>query len=72
MKIATIGPDGLAVAELDGSRQDVDLSLLKSVQPGDYVIVHAGYAIEKLNEEEARKQLELFRELAAIWTLDET
>jgi hydrogenase expression/formation protein HypC len=67
MKIASIGPDRLAVAELDGSRQDVDLSLLTSVQPGDYVIVHAGYAIEKLNEDEARKQLELFRELAAIW-----
>jgi hydrogenase maturation factor len=31
---------------------------------GDYVIIHAGFAIEKFNIEEAEKQLELFRELA--------
>lgn len=67
MKIALIRDDGLAVADLEGSQTDVDLSLVSDVAVGDYVIVHAGYAIEKLNAAEARERLALFAELAAVW-----
>lgn len=67
MKIAQIGADGQAVGDLDGMQQNVDLSLVSDVKVGDYVIVHAGYAIEKLDQAEAQQQLELFRELAAAW-----
>lgn len=67
MKIAQIGPDGMAVADLDGARQDVDLSLVGEVKVGDYVIIHAGYAIEKLNEAAAAEQVALFRELTEVW-----
>ncbi len=67
MKIAQIGADGMAVADLDGARQDVDLSLINEVRVGDYVIIHAGYAIEKLHEAEAAEQVALFRELTEAW-----
>ena len=51
-------------AEVDfgGVIRSVNLSLV-SAKVGDYVIVHAGYAIEVLDKEEAEKTLELFREL---------
>ncbi|MCX5727741.1 MAG: HypC/HybG/HupF family hydrogenase formation chaperone, partial [Nitrospirae bacterium] len=53
MKIAQIGADGLGVADLEGACHEVDLSLVGPVRVGDYVIIHAGYAIEKLDEGEA-------------------
>jgi hydrogenase expression/formation protein HypC len=65
MKIARVGADGPAVADLDGAQHEVDLSLVPGVKVGDYVIIHAGYAIEKLDETEALERLALFRELAS-------
>ena len=51
------------VAELGGSRVKMRLDLLPDAQVGDYVLVHAGFAIEKLDEEEARKTLDVLDEL---------
>lgn len=51
-----------AVAEVDGITRAVNILLLPDVKKGDYVMVHAGFAIEKVNREEAEKTLELFRE----------
>jgi hydrogenase expression/formation protein HypC len=45
-------------AELDGVTRTVSLALLDSAAPGDYVLIHAGFAIAKLDEEEARLTLE--------------
>ncbi|MFA6290902.1 MAG: HypC/HybG/HupF family hydrogenase formation chaperone [Victivallales bacterium] len=65
MKIVSVKPDGrTGSAEYDGIERDVNLTLVDKLQVGDYVIIHAGFAIEKFNVEEAEKQLELFRELA--------
>ena len=64
MQITAIEPDGSGVAELEGSRYAVDLSLIDNPRPGDYVIVHAGFAIEKLDEQEAAERIGLFEELA--------
>ena len=50
--------------ELGGARINVGLDLVDDVKPGDYLIIHAGFALEKLDEEEARKRLSLFEELA--------
>jgi hydrogenase expression/formation protein HypC len=51
------------VVELGGVRKAVSLDLLEDVAAGDYVIVHAGFAIEKLKPDEAQKTLDLFKEL---------
>jgi hydrogenase expression/formation protein HypC len=56
------------VAEIAGVRREVALDLVQA-RLGDYLIVHAGYAIEVLDEEEANKTLALLREYAA--SLDE-
>jgi len=65
MRIAEIRTDGSAIGDLDGVRHEVDLSLVPGTRPGQYVIVHAGFAIETLNEREADARLALFEELAA-------
>ena len=67
MQITEIAESGLGVGDLDGSRHVVDLSLLDDPQTGDYVFVHAGYAIEKLDVAEANERLKLFEELAATY-----
>lgn len=46
-----------------GTKVRVDFSLLEEVRPGDWVIIHAGFAISKLDEEEAQETLSLLREI---------
>jgi len=65
MKLVEIDGDRAGLAELDGVRRPVDLSLVSDPRLGDYVIVHAGFAIETLDPREAEERLALFAELAA-------
>jgi hydrogenase expression/formation protein HypC len=43
-----------AVCEIDGVRREASLMMVDGVSVGDFVIIHAGFAIEKLDEENAR------------------
>ena len=52
-----------AVGEKDGVRRKIRIDLLKDPKVGEYVIVHAGFAIERLNEEQALLDLEVAREV---------
>lgn len=60
--VATLGDD-LALADIGGVRKEISLALVDGVAVGDYVIAHVGYAINKLDAEEAEKTLALFAEL---------
>ena len=62
-----ISKDGnTAVAEIDGVRREASLMLLaEEVNVGDFVIIHAGFAISKLDEDDARETLALMREAFA-------
>jgi hydrogenase expression/formation protein HypC len=51
--------------DASGARIRVALDLVEDVAPGDYVLVHAGYAISSLSAEEAEESLEILRRLAA-------
>ena len=55
-----------AVGERDGVVRKIRLDFIKEPQLGDYVIVHAGFAIEKLSEEEALENIAAARELEAV------
>jgi hydrogenase expression/formation protein HypC len=58
MKIIEV--DGTrATVEMSNVRQECDLSLSPDAKVGDYVIIHAGFAIEILDEEEAQETLDL-------------
>ena len=52
-----------AVVELGGVRKEISLALVDGVVEGDYVIVHVGYALSRLDPEEAAKTLQLFAEI---------
>lgn len=55
--------DDLALADIGGVRKEISLALVNGVELGDYVIAHVGYAINKLDADEAEKTLALFAEL---------
>ncbi len=52
-----------AVVDLAGVRKEISLALVDGVAIGDYVIVHVGYALNKLEPDEAARTLALFAEL---------
>ncbi|MGO9412904.1 MAG: HypC/HybG/HupF family hydrogenase formation chaperone [Spirochaetia bacterium] len=66
MKIEKILDGKKAVVSQGTVSVQVDVSLLENPQPGDHVIVHAGFAIETLSLAEAEERLELFRRMAEL------
>lgn len=63
-KILSIDEQNCAVIDIGGTRREVCLDIVdEQVAIGDYVICHAGFAIHKVNEEEAAEKLALLREL---------
>ncbi len=58
--------DSAAVAEIGGVQRQISLMLLPEANTGDYVIVHAGFAIQILDETEAKKTLELLEQIASL------
>ena len=61
MKIVKILDEGKALVKQDELETEVDLTLIQDPKVGDYVIIHAGYAIDLLDLEEAEERLKLFR-----------
>ena len=60
--ISIEGTEG--VVDFGGVKQKVRVDLIQELQVGDYIIVHTGFAIEKLEEEDALETLRLWEELA--------
>jgi len=57
---------GNAIVNLGGVRKEISLALIDDAAVGEYVIVHVGYALQKLDQEEAERTLELFAELGQL------
>ena len=53
-----------AIVDMGGVRKPISTALLEEVAVGDYVIVHVGFALSRLDPEEAAETLKLFAELA--------
>ncbi len=64
-RVTQIEDSGMGKVDYLGTKVRVNFSLLEDIKPGDWVIVHAGFAISRLDEEEARETLSLLREIAA-------
>ena len=60
VKVIELGAGDTAIVDLGGVRKNISLALLDDVHIGDYVILHVGYALSKLDPEEAAKTLALF------------
>ncbi|HBH47575.1 MAG TPA: HypC/HybG/HupF family hydrogenase formation chaperone [Bacteroidales bacterium] len=61
-KIVKIEGD-IAQASIGGSIIDVGLQLIEKVEIGDYVLVHTGFALEKIDEKEAKETLEMLNDM---------
>ncbi|MCK4780041.1 MAG: HypC/HybG/HupF family hydrogenase formation chaperone [Candidatus Lokiarchaeota archaeon] len=59
-----------ALIDFDGIKQKVIIALIQNPEIGKYVIVHAGYAIEMMNEKDALEAIEQWNELAEEQNLD--
>ena len=53
----------IGTIDMEGTQKEVSLLLQEDVMVGDYVIVHAGFAIHKIDEEEAMESLRVLREI---------
>jgi hydrogenase expression/formation protein HypC len=65
VEISDDGPLRMARVDFGGVRKEACLAYVPEVQLGDYVIVHVGFAISQLDEEEAHKTLEMLRAIDA-------
>jgi len=63
VRVVELRGEDTAVVDLDGIRKEISLALVDGVQVGDYVILHVGYALSRLDPEEAERTLALFAEL---------
>jgi hydrogenase expression/formation protein HypC len=62
-RVVEIQENDVAIVDLGGVRKDISLALVEGVVVGDYVIVHVGYALTRLDAEEAEKTLALMAEV---------
>lgn len=62
-RIVELLPDDQAMIDVSGMRKSISLALVDGIAIGDYVIVHVGYALTRLDPDEADRTLALFAEL---------
>jgi hydrogenase expression/formation protein HypC len=72
VRVIEVRPDQKAVVDLAGVRKEISTALVEDVQPGEYVILHVGYAIGKVDAEEAARTLELFNQLEQAQSAERT
>jgi len=62
-KVVKILNENQALVDFGGVKKAVNTSLVDDVKIGEYLLVHAGYAIQVMDEEEAKKTIEIWKEL---------
>ena len=65
-RVVAIPEPGVALVDLSGVQKRISLALVDDVRPGDYVIVHVGYALTRLDPVEAERTLATFAEAGLV------
>ena len=65
MRIESLEGD-LAVVEIAGARRRISVALLESPSLGDYVLVHAGFAIQKIDQEQAEETIRFLNQIGSV------
>jgi len=65
-RVTDLLPDSMARVEIGGVGKTVSVALVDDLSVGDYVILHVGHALARLDPEEAEKTLALIREMAGL------
>jgi len=63
-EVTKLLPDDMAIVSIDGVSKEISVALIEHPAVGDYVIMHVGYALTKIDPVEAMRTLELLRELS--------
>ena len=71
VRIEELQADDMAMVDIGGIKKSISIALVDDVAVGDYVILHVGYALNKVDAEEAAKTLELFSELIEFREMEE-
>ncbi|GGK57661.1 HypC/HybG/HupF family hydrogenase formation chaperone [Amphritea balenae] len=66
VKVEQIIDTETAIADIGGVRKEINIALIADLNVGDYVILHVGYALNKIDPEEAERTLQLFAELGEL------
>ena len=65
VRIVELLPDDMAKVSLDGVVKTISTALIEAPEVGDYVVLHVGYALAKIDPEEAERTLEMLRQAGA-------
>lgn len=65
-RVTELLPDDMAKVDLAGVIKEVSLALVEDVAVDDYVIVHVGHALQRIDADEAQRTLALIAEMAAL------
>jgi hydrogenase expression/formation protein HypC len=65
-RVVELLPESMARVSLDGVVKTASVALVEDVAVGDYIVLHVGYALAKIDEEEAQRTLALLREAAQL------
>lgn len=71
VQITEIHDGNRALASAGGVIREIDTTLVDDLQVGDYVILHVGYALSRLNEQEAQETLQAMAEIGVLARADE-
>ncbi|MDI6839829.1 MAG: HypC/HybG/HupF family hydrogenase formation chaperone [bacterium] len=66
VQVIEIKENSMAIAEIGGVRREICIALVPGVKIGDWVILHAGFAIQILDEKEAKDTLKLLKEISLL------
>lgn len=69
-EVTELLPEDMARVTLDGVSKEISIALVENVAIGDYVIVHVGYALSKIDPDEAKQTLALLADAAALVEAD--
>lgn len=56
----------MAIVSVGGTKYDASLQMIDGVEVGDYILLHTGFAIQKISEEDARETLKIFEEFEEL------
>jgi hydrogenase expression/formation protein HypC len=65
-RVTELLPDGMAKVSLDGVAKEVSLAFVDDVVVGDYIVIHVGHALAKIDADEAEETLALLRQAARL------
>lgn len=65
-RVVSVEPDEMATVALEGVKKKISIALVEDVAVGDYVLVHVGYALHKVSEDEAQRTLAMMAEAGVL------